>query len=99
MGEVAVSVHDKVKEYFRPPEPLGLEAGLAKTVAWYRSKGKFFKPVEFASVEVIAQMPPSWVREDLLERPVCEGSRVRMEAIDDDRDTTASVCDASRGET
>jgi UDP-glucose 4-epimerase len=83
--EVAVSTHDKVKEYFQPPEPLALDEGLKRTVAWYKSKGKFFQPVEFESVEVLSQMPPSWVRQDLTETATCEGSRVRTEAIEEDR--------------
>eukprot|EP00927_Polykrikos_kofoidii_P061916 TRINITY_DN56743_c0_g1_i1.p1 TRINITY_DN56743_c0_g1~~TRINITY_DN56743_c0_g1_i1.p1 ORF type:complete len:477 (+),score=95.21 TRINITY_DN56743_c0_g1_i1:88-1518(+) len=74
--EVAVSTHDKVKAHFPSPPAMSLEDGLARTVAWYRSQGKFFKPVEFSSVEVIGRMPPSWVRPDLRETSVCEGSRV-----------------------
>lgn len=73
---VAVSNHDKAKEYFQQPPAVLLDDGLHRTVAWYKLKGKFFKPVEFASVEIIAQMPPSWVRSDLKEQTVCEGSRV-----------------------
>merc|ERR1711879_49157 len=88
--EVAVSNHDKVKEHFKPPDPLDLAAGLRKTVHWYGAKGRFFHPVEFASVEVIANMPPSWVRPDLQQTPICEGSRVRTEAIDADDGTCPS---------
>lgn len=82
--EVAVSTHSKVKEHFQTPEPLRLDEGLRRTVSWYRAKGKFFQPVEFASVEVLSHMPPSWVREDLKETAVCEGSRVRTDAIEAD---------------
>jgi len=74
--EVAVSNHDKAKAYFKPPPALLLDEGLERTVEWYKAKGKFFSPVEFASVEVLQQMPPSWVRPDLRETPICEGSRV-----------------------
>merc|ERR1712187_1011242 len=94
--EVAVSTHDKVKQFFKPPEPLGLAEGLQKTVSWYRSKGKFFQPVEFASVEVLAHMPPSWVRDDLKETAICEGSRVRTEAIEADM-VGENVCTAESG--
>eukprot|EP00928_Gymnodinium_smaydae_P057142 TRINITY_DN40417_c0_g1_i1.p1 TRINITY_DN40417_c0_g1~~TRINITY_DN40417_c0_g1_i1.p1 ORF type:complete len:482 (-),score=81.32 TRINITY_DN40417_c0_g1_i1:33-1397(-) len=74
---VAVSNHDKVREYFAPlPEPLDLDEGLQRTVEWYRAQGRFFAPVEFSSVEVKRQMPPSWMREDLEEQAVCQGSRV-----------------------
>merc|ERR1712176_1261549 len=48
--EVAVSNHDKAKEYFKPPAPLLLKEGLERTISWYRNKGQFFKPVEFAAV-------------------------------------------------
>eukprot|EP00448_Togula_jolla_P039445 CAMPEP_0170629620 /NCGR_PEP_ID=MMETSP0224-20130122/33463_1 /TAXON_ID=285029 /ORGANISM="Togula jolla, Strain CCCM 725" /LENGTH=424 /DNA_ID=CAMNT_0010957421 /DNA_START=1 /DNA_END=1275 /DNA_ORIENTATION=- len=77
--EVAVSNHDKVKEVFKPPPPLSLDDGLRKSVDWYRSTGKFFKPVEFVSVEVMEHMPPSWLRPDLKETAVCQGSRVRAD--------------------
>ncbi|CAE8588980.1 unnamed protein product [Polarella glacialis] len=50
--------------------------------AWYKSQGKFFSPVEFASVEVMQQMPPSWLREDLEETAVCKGSRVKTEVME-----------------
>mmetsp|Transcript_158347 Transcript_158347/g.507857 ORF Transcript_158347/g.507857 Transcript_158347/m.507857 type:complete len:154 (+) Transcript_158347:353-814(+) len=74
--EVAVSNHDKVKAFFKHPPTILLDEGLERTVSWYKSKGKFFRPVEFASVEVLERMPPSWVRPDLRETAVCEGSRV-----------------------
>mmetsp|Transcript_106902 Transcript_106902/g.312546 ORF Transcript_106902/g.312546 Transcript_106902/m.312546 type:complete len:776 (-) Transcript_106902:47-2374(-) len=79
--EVAVSTHDKVKEYFATPAAILLEEGLKKTVVWYKSQGKFFKPVEFTSVEVVDRMPPSWVRSDLRETSICQGSRVETEAM------------------
>eukprot|EP00931_Biecheleriopsis_adriatica_P049335 TRINITY_DN28539_c0_g1_i1.p1 TRINITY_DN28539_c0_g1~~TRINITY_DN28539_c0_g1_i1.p1 ORF type:complete len:431 (+),score=87.50 TRINITY_DN28539_c0_g1_i1:76-1368(+) len=87
--EVAVSNHDKVKEYFPFSEAIALEDGLRKTVDWYKNQGKFFRPVEFASVEVIEKMPPSWLRQDLTETAVCKGSRVQTEAIEDDQQTRA----------
>eukprot|EP00441_Pelagodinium_beii_P038306 CAMPEP_0197626310 /NCGR_PEP_ID=MMETSP1338-20131121/5339_1 /TAXON_ID=43686 ORGANISM="Pelagodinium beii, Strain RCC1491" /NCGR_SAMPLE_ID=MMETSP1338 /ASSEMBLY_ACC=CAM_ASM_000754 /LENGTH=424 /DNA_ID=CAMNT_0043196843 /DNA_START=33 /DNA_END=1307 /DNA_ORIENTATION=+ len=83
--EVAVSNHDKVKEYFPASEPIALKQGLQKTVEWYKDQGKLFRPVEFASVEIMEQMPPSWVRPDLTETAVCKGSRVQTEAIDADQ--------------
>lgn len=75
--EVAVSNHDKVKDYFPgSPSPLLLQEGLATTVSWYKDLGKLFKPVEFSSVEVLERMPPSWVRADLKQTAICQGSRV-----------------------
>lgn len=88
--EVAVSNHDKVKEVFGTPEAIGLEEGLEKTVAWYRSRGKFFQPVEFESVEVKDRMPPSWVHPGLRESSVCKGSRVDAEAVMDGVDAGLS---------
>lgn len=75
--EVAVSKHDKVRTHFPTSKiPASLEEGLEKTVRWYREQGRFFHPVEFQSVEIISHMPPSWVRPDLTEATICEGSRV-----------------------
>lgn len=82
--EVAVSTHDKVKDYFPAAEAATLDVGLKWTVDWYKDQGKLFQPVEFASVEVIERMPPSWVRADLQETAVCQGSRVKTEAIEHD---------------
>eukprot|EP00930_Biecheleria_cincta_P082621 TRINITY_DN72326_c0_g1_i1.p1 TRINITY_DN72326_c0_g1~~TRINITY_DN72326_c0_g1_i1.p1 ORF type:complete len:264 (-),score=49.41 TRINITY_DN72326_c0_g1_i1:19-810(-) len=83
--EVAVSNHDKVKRFFPLAASLDLKAGLKKTVRWYNEQGKLFRPVEFESVEVIEQMPPSWLRDDLQETAVCKGSRVKTEAIEADQ--------------
>lgn len=90
--EVAVSKHDKVKEFYKSAEPLLLQEGLEKTVSWYKDKGQLFKPVEFATVEIIEQMPPSWVRPDLRETSVCEGSRVNTDAMDDSCSSNGTVC-------
>lgn len=46
-----------------------LRDGLAKTVAWVKGEGHVMEPVVFAAVEVKKNMPPSWVRPDLLEVP------------------------------
>lgn len=89
--EVAVSTHDRVKEYFGTPPSLLLEEGLERTVSWYKTEGKLFRPVEFSTVEVIAQMPPSWLRPDLREAPVCQGSRVSMDSIDEDHEAGVGV--------
>ncbi|CAJ1430004.1 unnamed protein product, partial [Effrenium voratum] len=69
--EVAVSNHDKVKEYFEVNSSISLKEGLQRTVAWYRRQGRHFRPVEFSSVEVMQQLPPSWRRADLEERRPC----------------------------
>lgn len=74
--EVAVSNHDKVKDYFDVKSAISLKEGLKRTVEWYRGQGHLFKPVEFSSVEVIDRLPPAWRREDLEESAVCHGSRV-----------------------
>merc|ERR1712050_117749 len=97
--EVAVSSHTKVKEHFQTPEPLGLAEGLRRTVSWYRAKGKFFQPVEFESVEVISKMPPSWLRDDLKEEAVCQGSRVRTEAIEADLESEGTCAPGSTSPT
>lgn len=82
--EVAVSSHDKVKEFFpKAGLPISLEEGLGLTVDWYKKQGKFFRPVEFASVEIKDRMPPSWVRPDLEETAVCKGSRIKTEAMEE----------------
>jgi len=88
--EVAVSNHAKVKEVFGTPEAVTLDEGLKMTMEWYKSQGKFFKPVEFVSVEVKDRMPPSWVRSDLRESSVCKGSRVDVEAAMDSAGTEMS---------
>merc|ERR1719149_323821 len=75
--DTAVSNHQKAKDHFRTGETVGLTEGLRRTVEWYRATGKFFQPVEFQSVEVKKNMPPSWLRRDLKETAVCEGSRIR----------------------
>mmetsp|Transcript_43527 Transcript_43527/g.93235 ORF Transcript_43527/g.93235 Transcript_43527/m.93235 type:complete len:441 (+) Transcript_43527:114-1436(+) len=74
--EVAVASHEKVRRVFDPPTPVLLKEGLERTVAWYKEKGQFFRPVEFESVEVKANMPPSWQRPDLQEAVTCHGTRV-----------------------
>merc|ERR1712141_338996 len=59
-----------------------LKEGLKRTVKWYNAQGQTFAPVEFAEVEVLAKMPPSWVREDLRESAMVTGSRINIEAMD-----------------
>jgi len=81
--EVAVSNHDKVKKYFRTAEPVTLDEGLKRTIEWYQLQGKFFQPVEFASVEIKDRMPPSWLHPGLHESSVCKGSRVDVEQVMD----------------
>lgn len=88
---VAISSHEKAKRYFPAPPTLLLEEGLSRTVSWYKERGKFFTPVEFTSVEVIANLPPSWLRPDLTETLVCQGSRVGGDTIGFARNGTASA--------
>jgi len=90
---VAVSDHGKAKRHFPAPPALLLEEGLEKTVKWYKAIGQFFKPVEFSSVEILANMPPAWRRPDLLEAAVCQGSRVgaNASAIDTALNATGRV--------
>eukprot|EP00439_Symbiodinium_sp_Y106_P065563 s401_g10.t1 len=65
-AEVAVSNHDKVKDYFAIASTVGLEEGsgdsVCRTVRWYREEGRLFRPVEFSSVEVIDRLPQVWRR-------------------------------------
>jgi len=81
----AVASHEKVKKFFNPPPTVGLHVGLKRTAEWYNKRGQTYSPVEFAAVEVLAKMPPSWVREDLREQALVTGSRVHTKAIDSDR--------------
>jgi UDP-glucose 4-epimerase len=48
---------------------VSLKEGLQKTVEWVRRVGKEMPPVEFEAVEIKRNMPPSWVRDTLQERP------------------------------
>jgi len=41
-------------------------------VAWAKAQGVHFAPVEFKSVEVLKNMPPSWVTPALTEVPAVE---------------------------
>ena len=79
----AVSNHDKVKAYFGVPEAVSLKDGLAKTITWYKDQGSMFKPVEFESVEIIENMPPSWLRDDLKQTAICTGTRAGIRAASD----------------
>mmetsp|Transcript_9771 Transcript_9771/g.25640 ORF Transcript_9771/g.25640 Transcript_9771/m.25640 type:complete len:436 (-) Transcript_9771:123-1430(-) len=77
----AVASHEKVRRYFKPPPTTDLHEGMRRTVAWYNAKGQRFAPIEFAAVEVLEKMPPSWVRDDLEEAAVVSGSRVKTDAM------------------
>lgn len=102
--DTAVSNHQKVKDHFRTGETVGLTEGLQRTVAWYKDTGKYFQPVEFQSVEVKKGMPPSWLRRDLKETAICEGSRIRaVETAPDslpigETHPATETCVESRGE-
>jgi UDP-glucose 4-epimerase len=68
--EHAVSDHSKVKCFFQAPAPVDLRSGLLKMVTWVKAQGKLFSPIEFEAVEVLKDMPTSWITKDLKEEAV-----------------------------
>ena len=61
----AVSDHARVRCVMGIGEPVGLEEGIQRVVEWVKEKGgkDGFVPVEFDEVEVMQNMPPSWITE------------------------------------
>ena len=51
---------------------VSLEEGMARTVKWVKTTGLTFAPVEFNSVEVLKNMPASWITPALMEVPAVE---------------------------
>ena len=66
----AESDHKKLSCFFPDlPKPVGLRAGMAQMVTWAKETGKYFEPVRFHSVELMKNLPPSWMTDDLTEVP------------------------------
>ena len=61
----AVADHSKVKCVMGLGEAVGLEEGVRKVVEWVKEKKESFVPVEFEEVEVMRNMPPSWVTQTM----------------------------------
>ena len=71
--ENAESKHTKLKCFFpHLPPPVGLGEGMGRMVKWAKEQGVNFAPVEFKSVEVLKNMPPSWVTPSMTEVPAVE---------------------------
>lgn len=61
--EHAESDHSKVRCIFKLKEAVDLDTGVQKMAEWVHATGKQFQPVEFDEVEVLREMPPSWVND------------------------------------
>lgn len=71
--ENAESKHTKLQCFFpNLPPPVNLGEGMGKMVKWAKEQGINFAPVEFKSVEVLKNMPPSWVTPSMTEVPAVE---------------------------
>ena len=69
----AESDHKKLNCFFPGlPKPVGLRAGMLRMVAWAKETGKYFEPVKFDAVEVMRNLPPSWMTDHLKEVPAFE---------------------------
>lgn len=55
----AFASHDRVRDVFDPPAPLGLRAGIENMTEWARQRGPM-TPVDFQDIEVPINLPPSW---------------------------------------
>jgi UDP-glucose 4-epimerase len=55
----------KVRCFFGLSGYTSIQDGLDKTATWVKKIGRHYLPVEFSHVEIIQNMPPSWVRADL----------------------------------
>ena len=66
----AESDHKKLSCFFpNLPKPVGLRAGMVQMVTWAKNTGKYFKPVKFEAVEVLKNIPASWMTDGLKEVP------------------------------
>lgn len=66
----AESDHKKLNCFFPGlPKPVGLRAGMLHMVDWAKKTGKYFEPVKFGAVELMKNLPPSWVTDDMKEVP------------------------------
>lgn len=57
--------HSKLRRYFNLPPATTLHDGLVKMHQWVQTQGKKLSPIEFESVEVLKNMPPSWITEKM----------------------------------
>jgi len=65
----AASDHTKLRCFFpNLPDAVDLETGIGKTVTWVNDVGKTLSPVEFDRVEVMKNMPKSWINKKLQEQ-------------------------------
>ena len=71
MRSVMQSLTTKNWAVFFPdlPKPVGLRDGMAQMVTWAKETGKYFEPVKFDAVELMKNLPPSWMMDDLIEVP------------------------------
>lgn len=53
--------HTKVRCLFHLPSPVTLRDGIQKMADWVKDTGNKFAPREFDEVEVLKNMPPSWI--------------------------------------
>jgi len=69
----AESDHKKLNCFFPSlPKPVGLRAGMSQMVTWANKTGKYFEPVKFDAVEVMRNLPRSWMTDGLKEVPAFE---------------------------
>jgi len=61
----AESDHTKVRCIFKLKEPVNLQTGVDRMAEWVHKTGKQFVPVEFEEVEVLKEMPPSWINDQM----------------------------------
>ena len=57
----AFADHKNVSAVFAPPTPRALSDGIHRMVEWVRQRGPA-KPVEFDNIEVLKNLPASWLR-------------------------------------
>ncbi len=55
----AFSTHEKAAQFFDPPPPVPLEAGIARMAAWVRRVGAR-RTKEFAEIEIPTGLPDGW---------------------------------------
>ena len=61
----AESDHSKVRCIFKLTDAVDLDTGVQKMADWVHKTGKQFVPVEFDEVEVLREMPPSWINDNM----------------------------------
>jgi UDP-glucose 4-epimerase len=63
----AHSDHSRVQCVFGLRNPMDLRTGIRKVIKWIRQRTESFVPVEFNEVEILRNMPPSWVTDKLVQ--------------------------------